>query len=167
MRRALEGALARHLEETLAGAAVLGSYAAVGAEIDPAAIEAACRSCMAFPRATPENELRFHACRSEALAPGFRGIPEPPADAPEVEPDVVLVPLLLFDRRGNRLGQGGGHYDRTLRRLRERGGVLAIGLAWDMQEADALARAPWDEPLDLVATPTRLLSFRAAARGRA
>ena len=59
------------------------------------------------------------------------GIAEPKADKPVLEPDIVLVPLLAFDATGWRLGYGGGYYDRTLRGLRARKSIVAIGLAYD------------------------------------
>jgi 5-formyltetrahydrofolate cyclo-ligase len=101
------------------------------------------------------------------LSPGYRGIPEPRPDLPAVRPDVVLVPLVAADRNGHRLGQGGGHYDRTLAALRAQGPVLAIGLAWDMQIMPDIPASPWDQPLDAIATPTAFHLVAHAARGLA
>ncbi len=74
--------------------------------------------------------------------------------------DVVLLPLVAFDSQGHRLGMGGGYYDRALA-LRGRRNhwhkPLLIGLAYDCQEASSLHNARWDIPLDMVATPTRLI----------
>ena len=83
---------------------------------------------------------------------------QPPADAEALAPDVVLVPLVLADRRGTRIGHGKGHYDRALAHLREGGGpVFAIGLAWESQISDEPIPAdPWDMPLDAIATPKRM-----------
>lgn len=81
------------------------------------------------------------------------GIREPDDTAPEVEPDVVLVPLLAFDRTGHRLGYGGGFYDRSLRRLRSRKSIVAVGLAFPDQEVDAVPHLDYDERLDWVLTP--------------
>lgn len=78
--------------------------------------------------------------------------------------DVILVPLLGIDPQGNRLGQGGGFYDRCLARLRLRRPRL-IGIAYDCQIVDALPPAPWDIPLDAAVTPTQTLSFRAFRHG--
>ncbi|MFN7173620.1 MAG: 5-formyltetrahydrofolate cyclo-ligase [Thermaurantiacus tibetensis] len=161
VRRALEDALAARAAPLLSSGATVASYWPVGAEVDPSGLDARIgRLC--FPRITHDGTLAFHACPRARLAAGSSGIPEPPPEAPEVTPDVLLVPLLLFDAAGGRLGQGGGHYDRALARLRAAGTPLAIGLAWDMQEAPALPLEPWDAPLDLVVTPTRLLDFRRA-----
>ena len=78
---------------------------------------------------------------------------QPPQDSDVVVPDVVVVPLLAFTTRGERLGQGGGHYDRW---LTENPHVTAIGLAWDCQIADALPVEAHDRHLATVVTPTRI-----------
>lgn len=88
----------------------------------------------------------------DRLASGVWGIAEPPADAPEVTPDVLLVPMLAYDRSGNRLGYGGGYYDRTLRALRAAGEVVAIGLAFAGQLRDKLPVTDSDQPLDWIVT---------------
>jgi 5-formyltetrahydrofolate cyclo-ligase len=90
----------------------------------------------------------------DAMDSGVWGIAEPKADKPQVEPDVVLVPLLAFDRRGWRLGYGGGFYDRTLAGLRRRKPIVAVGLAYDGQEVDAVPRLEYDQRLDWVLTPS-------------
>ena len=87
------------------------------------------------------------------LEPGPLGIPQP-ADAPLAVPDILLVPLLAFDGRGARLGYGGGHYDRTLAALRAQGQVIAIGLAFDVQEVAQVPLCPYDERLDWILTPS-------------
>ncbi|MDH3263737.1 MAG: 5-formyltetrahydrofolate cyclo-ligase, partial [Paracoccaceae bacterium] len=67
-------------------------------------------------------------------------------------PEVLVVPLVAFDRRGYRLGYGGGFYDRTLEHLRAEGPALAIGFAWAAQEDPALPVEPTDQRLDLIVT---------------
>jgi 5-formyltetrahydrofolate cyclo-ligase len=86
------------------------------------------------------------------LVPGPYGTPQPGDDAPEITPALTFVPLLAFTARGDRLGQGGGHYDRWLAANRE---SIPVGLAWDCQLADALPIEPHDQPLHAVVTPTR------------
>lgn len=81
------------------------------------------------------------------------GIREPEESAPLVEPDILLMPLLAFDRRGARLGYGGGFYDRTLHGLRTRKRVIAVGLGFASQEVDAVPHLDYDERLDWVLTP--------------
>jgi 5-formyltetrahydrofolate cyclo-ligase len=90
----------------------------------------------------------------ERLHAGGWGIQQPAADAEEVRPDILIVPLLAFDRRGWRLGYGGGFYDRTLKGLRARRAVVAIGLAHDQQEVDAVPHLDYDQRLDWVLTPS-------------
>ncbi|PZN94222.1 MAG: 5-formyltetrahydrofolate cyclo-ligase [Alphaproteobacteria bacterium] len=160
-RTRLEGELAARVLPLLRSAPVIASYAAVGPELDPGPIEALLAASRpapktAFPLVTG-RDLSFHIADWVDLRPGVLGIPEPAATAPRVTPGVLLVPLLAVTTAGVRLGQGGGYYDRTLRSLRAAGRVTAIGLAWDVQIADALPRDPWDELLDWVATPTRLV----------
>jgi 5-formyltetrahydrofolate cyclo-ligase len=86
------------------------------------------------------------------LTSGVWGIREPPADAPEVFPDVLLVPLLAFDRTGHRIGYGAGYYDMTIARLRAMKPVMAIGIAFAAQEIAAVPATPRDARLDLVLT---------------
>lgn len=81
-----------------------------------------------------------------------------PADlAPRAEPDVVLMPLLGFDKNGTRLGYGGGYYDRTLARLKKR--PLLVGLAFSVQELDRIPREAHDVPLDAIVTETGVRHF--------
>ncbi len=158
MRERLEQALADQVLPVLAGARLVGSYAAMADEIDPVWIEKRIGP-HAFPRVAGPD-ISFHIAEWRDMAPGFQGIPEPPATAPAVQPDVLLVPLLAATTEGVRLGQGRGYYDRAIARLRQQGKLLAIGLAWDCQIAASLPADPWDMPLDLVATPTRLVDCR-------
>ena len=69
-----------------------------------------------------------------------------------IEPEILIVPLVAFDRKGGRLGYGGGFYDRTLQALRASRPTLAIGFAFAAQEADSLPLEPTDQPLDLIVT---------------
>lgn len=87
------------------------------------------------------------------LEPGPFGMLQPDADAGELIPDVLFVPLVGFTAALDRLGQGGGHYDRW---LAEHTGVKAIGLAWDAQLCTDLPTEPHDRRLDAVITPTRI-----------
>lgn len=100
----------------------------------------------------PAQPLRFHQWSPEArmIEGAFKAmIPEGGA---ELVPTVLIVPLLAFDRRGYRLGYGGGFYDRTLEGLRARGPVTAIGFAFAAQEVDEVPIEPTDQPLDLIVT---------------
>ena len=96
------------------------------------------------------------------LKGGGWGLSEPADDAPEVYPDVLLVPLLAFDRAGNRIGYGAGYYDMTITALRARKSVTAIGVAFAAQEVAHVPTTPRDARLDLVLTEREVIDLRAA-----
>jgi 5-formyltetrahydrofolate cyclo-ligase len=87
------------------------------------------------------------------------GILAPAATVPVVDPDVLLVPLLAFDRAGYRLGYGAGFYDRTLERLRRSKNVTAIGIGFAGQEVDSVPRDQYDQPLDWLVTERFVLKI--------
>jgi 5-formyltetrahydrofolate cyclo-ligase len=93
---------------------------------------------------------------------GQWGIREPKPDAPEVEPDILLVPLLAFDRAGHRLGYGAGYYDMTIHRLRALKPVTAVGIAFAVQEVPKIPTTSRDERLDLVLTEREVIDLRGA-----
>lgn len=88
------------------------------------------------------------------LSKGYFGLMQGDEDAPVVVPDVLFMPLVAFTASGDRLGQGGGFYDKWLAAHPE---VIRIGLAWDIQEVTELPVEPHDMPLTAVVTPTRVL----------
>lgn len=88
----------------------------------------------------------------DALIRGAYGAKTPAEDALTVRPTIIVTPLLAFDRRGGRLGYGGGYYDRTLAALRQTGPVSAVGYAFADQEVDAVPVSPVDQPLDWIVT---------------
>jgi 5-formyltetrahydrofolate cyclo-ligase len=96
----------------------------------------------------------------EELGSGVWGIREPKADAPEVFPDILLVPLAAFDRNGHRIGYGAGYYDKTIARIRAMKPTLAIGVAFAAQEIDRVPATPFDARLDLVLTEREVIDFR-------
>lgn len=101
----------------------------------------------------PEQPLIFRAWSpGDPLVPGVWDIPMPLETAAEVLPDVLLVPMLAFDRRGYRLGYGGGFYDRTLEKLRALKKVVAIGVAYADQLVEEVPVGLHDAPLDFVMT---------------
>jgi 5-formyltetrahydrofolate cyclo-ligase len=85
------------------------------------------------------------------------GIREPMPDAPEVAPDILIVPLLCFDRRGHRVGYGAGYYDMTIAALRAMKPVVAVGIAFAAQEIDSVPITPTDARLDLVLTEKEVI----------
>jgi 5-formyltetrahydrofolate cyclo-ligase len=96
----------------------------------------------------------------DELNRGQWGIREPKPDAPEVAPDVLLVPLAAFDRAGNRIGYGAGYYDRTIAALRARKEITTVGLAFAAQEIGEVPAGPHDERLDFVLTEREAIDFR-------
>jgi 5-formyltetrahydrofolate cyclo-ligase len=88
----------------------------------------------------------------DRLEPAGFGLYEPAGDRPELTPELLLVPLLAFDRSGTRLGYGGGFYDRTLAGLQSGGRALAVGIAYAGQELPELPRGSRDRALDWIVT---------------
>ena len=114
---------------------------------------------LALPRVTRLSQpMRFHPhsdpYEESDLIEGVMGLRQPSGDLPEVVPQVLFMPLVAFTRRGERLGQGGGFYDRWLAAHPE---TIAIGMAWDMQEVESLPTEDHDMPLSAIVTPTRIL----------
>jgi 5-formyltetrahydrofolate cyclo-ligase len=130
------------------------------AALEPERVRAALP--VALDKAQP---LRFRLWRpGERLAPDACGVPSPLASAPEALPSLVITPVLAFDRRGGRLGQGGGHYDRTLASLRRQRAVFVLGLAYAGQELEAVPMAAHDQWLDGVVTETGYVEAAKEAR---
>jgi 5-formyltetrahydrofolate cyclo-ligase len=96
-----------------------------------------------------------------ALSESGFGTLAPSPLAPQAEPDIILVPMLGFDRYGTRLGYGGGYYDRTLASLTKK--PKLVGLAFAVQELPLIPRDTHDIPLDLVITEAGVHQFGAAA----
>jgi 5-formyltetrahydrofolate cyclo-ligase len=96
----------------------------------------------------------------DELASGQWGIREPKADAPEVVPDILLVPLLAFDRSGHRIGYGAGYYDMTIAKFRSMKPVIAAGIAFAAQEIDQVPVTARDARLDLVLTERDVIDLR-------
>ena len=94
--------------------------------------------------------MRFLAwATGDDLVPGPFGLFQPHHEAPDLAPDIILTPLLAFDSKLDRLGQGAGYYDRAFAQFPH---ALRIGVAWNVQCVDALPVDPWDMPLDAVIT---------------
>lgn len=126
-----------------------------------------------LPVVGANRRLRFAAWRPGIeIAANRYGIPEPVgAESERLSPadlDVVLLPLLGFDRRGHRLGFGGGYYDRSFDFLRERSDVgkpLLVGIGYALQEVEAIEAMPWDVRLDYVTTERELIQTGLRAEG--
>lgn len=150
-------ALSDQLPEIPEGSVVAG-YAPMRSEIDPMPAltllsRRGHRTCL------PVIDGAGRPLKFREWSPGAEMVDGPfgaaiPADGAWLAPQVLLVPLLAFDRRGYRLGYGGGFYDRTLERLRAAGPVLAIGLAYSAQMIDEVPTDSNDQRLDLILTET-------------
>ena len=160
-RARLEHRLAQNLTSLFAGVSVVAGYHPLGSEISPLAAMEEARAVgaiAAFPCfSNPAKPFRFIA--GDPLEPGPFGIMQPARRHPEVQPDLVLVPLIAIDGDGTRLGRGKGHYDRALVRLKKSGARL-IGLGWPMQRlTETIPADAWDVPLDGFASPDGLELF--------
>jgi 5-formyltetrahydrofolate cyclo-ligase len=96
------------------------------------------------------------------LDTGVWGIRQPNVDAPELDPDILIVPLAAFDRTGHRIGYGAGYYDMTINRLRGLKPVTAIGIAFAAQEIPKVPATERDARLDLVLTEREIIDCRKA-----
>ncbi|WP_037457803.1 5-formyltetrahydrofolate cyclo-ligase [Shewanella sp. HN-41] len=119
-----------------------------------------------LPRLHPFNagQLVFmHYTVDTPMQPNQFGILEPKLDVRAVMPierlDVVITPLVAFDLMGNRMGMGGGYYDRTLANWQQKGKPLPMGYAHDCQQVASLPCEHWDVPLPFIITPSRVLTF--------
>ncbi|MBT5108582.1 MAG: 5-formyltetrahydrofolate cyclo-ligase [Rhodospirillaceae bacterium] len=152
-------ALAANIEAaiTIPSSAVIAGFWPIGSEVDimpTLARYAVLGHAIALPvvvgRGTP---LVFRRWRDgDDMDAGPFHIAEPKSTAEDLSPDILFVPMLSFDRAGYRLGYGGGFYDRTLRRLRARKPIVAIGVAYVVQEVSETPHGPDDEPLDWLVT---------------
>ncbi len=164
-QKAAEAIAARTFPLPVVRGVIVSGFMPLGNEIDPLPLMrklAADGARLALPAVSGRGKplvMRAWAF-GETLSAGIWGIREPPREAAEVEPDVLLVPLLAFDRAGHRLGYGGGYYDRTLAQLRARKGVVAMGLALAAQEVPAVPHTPRDALLDLVLTEREVIDLR-------
>jgi 5-formyltetrahydrofolate cyclo-ligase len=159
---AAEAIAARPLPVDVPANIVVSGFSSIRSEINPMPLLrrfAAAGARLALPTIVRRGEpLRFRAYAfGDELERRQWGIREPRSDAPEVDPDILIVPLAAFDRRGNRVGYGAGYYDRTIHGLRARKAITAIGLAFAVQEASAVPALPHDAPLDLVLTEREVI----------
>jgi 5-formyltetrahydrofolate cyclo-ligase len=136
---------------------IVAGYWPIGSEMDPRPLMLALHdkgARLALPVVKAMGEpLAFRTFDfDDELAPGIMGTPEPTTNKPLLAPDLILVPLLGFDRLGLRLGQGGGFYDRTLEAIRAKRQVFAIGIAFAAQEVASLPFLAHDQKLDAIVT---------------
>lgn len=158
----LEERLIERLAERLAGFPVIGVYHPMKAEISVMRLpEILPTAIFAWPWFAHRDALMMYRQGPVADAGPWR-ILQPPPDAPPATPRAVVVPVVMIDRAGNRIGHGKGHYDRALANLREAvGEVFTVGVGWDVQLSETpIAPDAWDVPLDAVATPSQWIDCR-------
>ena len=156
---------ARNWGDIFGADSVVGGYWPMAGEMDvrPALVLLERVGCLtALPEVVEKNRpLRFRAwVPGEVLEEGQHGTAHPPVSSPVMRPDVVIVPLLSFDRDGYRLGWGGGYYDRTLEGLRKSGEVVAVGAAYGAQEVDQVPRDEFDQALDWIITENEAIKIK-------
>ena len=149
---------------TPAPGCVVSGFLRFRSEIDPAPLMArlAAAGCvLALPRTPGKSDaagLVFHRWRlGDPLVRSAFGVMEPLQEADVLAPDLVLAPLLGFDRAGRRLGYGRGHYDRAVAALRAHKSVTVVGLAYAAQEVPVIVTDATDQRLDWIVTPTLAL----------
>lgn len=143
------------LKALIERSSVVAGYRALGSEADPSGLlhyAIAAGRTVALPHVERASvPMRFLAWSpGDPLVPGPMGLEQPVlGTAAEVAPDLFLAPLLGFDRRLHRLGQGAAYYDRAFARYTD---ALRVGIAWQVQEVDVVPDDPWDVPLHAVLT---------------
>jgi 5-formyltetrahydrofolate cyclo-ligase len=158
---------ARPFPQVLPAGAIVSGFMPLKSEINPIPLMrrlAAAGARLALPVVCGRGKplvMRAFAF-GDPLASGVWGIREPKPDAPEVMPDVLLVPLLAFDRAGNRVGYGAGYYDLTIASLRAQGSVLAVGIAFAAQQIAQVPATARDARLDLVLTEREVINCQQA-----
>ncbi len=157
-------AAARHLLTFLQGQppGPISGYMPIRTEIDPLPVmrELAETRTIGVPVILgPGQPLAFHRWTPDAAMQDGPFGAKIPQDPVPVTPRILILPLVAFDRRGFRLGYGGGFYDRTLAQLRAAGPVLAVGFAYAAQQSENLPTEPTDQPMDAVITENGVTEF--------
>ena len=156
---------ARPLPVAVVAGAIVSGFSPLKCEINPVPLMrafAAAGAQLALPVVMGKGKpLTMRAWAFGApLTSGVWGIREPPPEAPEVFPDILIVPLLAFDRAGHRIGYGAGYYDMTIARLRGMKKIAAMGIAYGVQEIAQVPVTPRDAALDLVLTEREVIDLR-------
>ncbi len=157
-QHAAEALAARGLPFAMPSGTIVSGFAPMKSEINPVPLMhklADQGAQLALPVVTGRGKpllFRAWALHQPLAAVGAWRIREPKPDAPEVEPDVILVPLAAFDRAGHRLGYGARYYDLTIEALRAKKKIIAVGVAYASQEIELVPAEPHDQMLDYVLT---------------
>lgn len=158
---ALAAARLQEYLEPHAGQTISG-YMPIRTEIDPVGVMTVMGQSGFVT--VPVIEAAGQPLKFRVWTPACEMVPGPfgakvPAAGDWLEPEVLIVPLIAFDRNGGRLGYGGGFYDRTLQMLRARRKTIAVGFAYGGQETDGLPLEATDQPLDAIVTERETLIF--------
>ena len=136
--------------DMLQGAKAIGLYLPMNGEPDPLPLITGYSGVMSLPALSGQSFMTFQRWSpGDTLMASSWGGEQPIESADEILPDLVIVPLLGFDASFNRIGQGGGHYDRY---LAAHPSAWRVGLAWEAQRVDAIEAQPWDVPMDAILT---------------
>lgn len=146
------------LGQLIEQAEVVALYQAVGSEAPTMRLMeylSETGKTVGFPVVTGKSPLQFRSVSDiDLLEAGYQDIPEPNESCPTVTPDLIIAPLIAFDRSLQRLGQGQGHYDRTFEKFTN---ARRIGLAWSVQETDSLPVEDHDVSLDMIVTECEII----------
>ena len=166
-RAAAEAIAARAFPLTLAPGTIVSGFMPLKSEINPLPLmrklaDAGARLALPVVAGRGKPLVMRGWQWGEPLVAGVWGIREPAPEAPEVQPDILLVPLLAFDRGGHRINYGAGYYDLTIAQLRARKPIVAVGIAFAAQEVETVPRTAFDAQLDLVLTENETIDLRNA-----
>jgi 5-formyltetrahydrofolate cyclo-ligase len=163
--QAAETVAARPFPVRFSPGAIVSGFMPLKSEINPLplmrklAAEGAALALPAIDRRGKPLIMRAFAF-GDALDSGQWGIREPKPEAPEIAPDIMLVPLLAFDRAGERIGYGAGYYDMTIAKFRAVKPVVTVGIAYAAQEIPEVPVTERDVRLDLVLTERETIDLR-------
>lgn len=158
-RAVAEQSLIKYLRSLWQPGLIVVAYIPAGGEISPLpclidAHQSGAITGLGWIGDTPESMVFRRWQPNDALIDGPLGVRQPGDDAPLITPDIILTPLVGFDEAGNRLGQGGGFYDRIFARYPH---AKRIGLAWSVQRCESLPIDPWDQPLHAIITDAGMI----------
>jgi 5-formyltetrahydrofolate cyclo-ligase len=162
---AAEAIAARPLPVPARPGLIVSGFTPIRSEINPLPLLRRCAEAgaqLALPaivaRGRPLSMRAWNV--GDKLIGGQWGIREPAAGSQELDPDIMLVPLAVFDRRGFRIGYGAGYYDMTISAVRAKKPVTTIGVAYTVQEVEEVPFLPHDERLDFVLTEREVIDCR-------
>ena len=139
---------------------IVGGYYPVNYEIDDLDILGRLEKkkiTISLPSIKKNYKMNFIKCSLNApFVLNQYGIPEP-SSGTVVNPDILLVPLVAFDKNLNRLGYGAGYYDRLIESLKKKKKIITIGLAFDFQEFNSIPTSKYDQKLDYIVTNKNIL----------